>query len=153
MDKLGFYAFDVVVLLYLVTCFLVYRYSGWYWGHDFFSLTSFLTVAASCWILWAALYGNIIHGDPATRHDEKVMLITVAVLLYASVVIFNIYKTGYLVGSFGSVIQASVYVPLALYGHKVVIVCICMLPYFAYLRGGNGCVRIETETVYRTRNY
>lgn len=146
------YVFNTIVLLYVVTVYLTYRYSGWYWGHDFFSGKSFLTVTFATWIFWAAFSTKIIQGDVATGHNEKVMLITFAVILYASRIIFNIYKTGFLVGLFGSIIQSSVYIPLAFYCPRLIVVFLSMIPYFAYLNGGSGRVRTVTETVYRTRN-
>jgi hypothetical protein len=153
MDELLFYAFQTVVLLYLVTCYLVYRYSHWYWGHDFFSFKSFLVVTVSCWLIWAALYGDFIQGDLAARHRAKGMLVAVGVVLYAGVVIYNIYKTGFVIGLFGSVIQTSVYVVVALYFYKGVIVFLAMIPCFHFLRGGAGRVETITETVYRNRHY
>lgn len=153
MPKLWIYAFNTVVVLYVVAVYLVYRYSGWYWGHDFFSFKSFLTATFSCWIFWAAFSAKIVQGDAAARHDEKVLLITVAVVLYAGLVIFNLYKTGFVVGLFGSIIQASVYIPLAVYCYRPIVVFLSLIPYFAYLNGGSGRVQTVTETVYRTRNY
>lgn len=153
MLTLWIYAFNTFVLLYVVIVFLMYRYSGWRWGYDFFSFKSFLTATFACWIFRAAFSTKIIQGDAATRHDEKVMLITFAVLLYASLVIFNIYKTGFAVGLFGSIIQSSVYIPLAVYCPRLIVVFLSMIPCFAYLTGGSGRVQTVTETVYRNRNY
>lgn len=153
MLKLWIYAFNSVVMLYFVTCYWLYHNSEARWGHDFFAFKSFLTATFACRIFLAAFSTRLVQGDAATRHDEKVMLITIAVVLYASLVIFNCYKTGFAIGLFGSAIQASIFIPLAVYCPRLIVVYLSMIPCFAYLTGGAGRVQTVTETVYRTRNY
>ncbi|MES3022782.1 MAG: hypothetical protein V4857_14490 [Pseudomonadota bacterium] len=153
MDKFLLYAFEVLVLAYLVVCYLVYRYSHSYWGHDFFSFKSFLIAMAACGLVWTALYCKMPHGDPNFFQKHKKMLITAAVVLYVSTVVLNIYKTGFIIGVFGSLIQASVYGFLALYCYKAVILVLVMMPYLFVVCSGGGRAQGEAQIVYRSRNY
>lgn len=131
----------------------MYLRAEWYWGHDFFSIESFLIAMASFGLVWVAQHYKMTHGDPNFFQQHKTMLIGTAAVLYLGIVIFNIYKTGFLIGLFGSFIQGSVYTFLALVWYKAVIFVLFLMPAGFAVCSGKGRGRTETEIVYRTRHH
>lgn len=107
---------------------------------------------ASCGIVWVALYYKLRHGDPDGIYKARVFWLSVAALLYLSILVFNLYKTGWAMGLFGSLVQCSVYWILARYFYKPILLCFFLAPAAIAMWRFSGGHRTDTEIVYRTRN-